>query len=222
MKRTIAAALLSSFIACAGAQSAASGPVAPASAAAAEPAGASLVGQSLAAAEKTDLFQFFHFAKSGDRPDPAHAGMRLVTYGTTGPFKGRVALLASTKAGDDTIHVTGLMLRRDFIDDATTGTFARDAVKSFLERAPMAAAPEVAALRADLWRPCAARPASSASAASMPAVSKDCADAANTPAWQAFAGKEPKWKAADHGSYVMLQNATLGGAAWLFVEMGAE
>ena len=97
MNRSAVAALSISLVASAGAQPAASSASSsPAVEAPTAAAAGSLVGQSLATAEKTDLFQFFHFAKSGDRPDAAHAGMRLVIYDTTGPFKGRATLLAST------------------------------------------------------------------------------------------------------------------------------
>lgn len=223
----VVAALLSSFIACAAAQSAAAPAASGAASAAvveAPRAGDSLVGQSLAAAGKTELFQFFHFAKSGDRPDPAHAGMRLVTYDTTGPFKGRVTLLASTRVDDDTVRVAGLMLQREFVDGPTTASLARELAKSFLERAPTASTPEVAALRAILWPACGSAPlAGAASAADVAAErAKACAGADASPAYQAFLGKQPKWKGAGQGGYVMLQNATLNNTPLLFVEMGAE
>jgi hypothetical protein len=165
------------------------------------------VGHSIDEAKASEFFQFFHLEKTLQQPDAAHPGMVMTWFGTTGPFKGDVTLILVTPEGGDTVKVAALMVRRDFIEGGRTAVFARDIVKSFIERTNAGASPEAKALHDALWR-------------CLSGTEAPCDQAA--PAWLTYFGKQDKQRIAFTGGYLMLQNTPVMQVSMLFVENGTD
>jgi len=107
--------------------------VAPVPAPAPAAAGAklkSLWGESLAVAQKSDLFQFFNLVRVGEGV-PFEAGTQWSFQPKQGPFR-ELVIVKLTESVDKRIVAADLLLAGSFVSNPKTDVFARDIADSFI------------------------------------------------------------------------------------------
>lgn len=90
----------------------------------------SLWGESLATAQKSDLFTFFNLARVG-QAIPLEAGSQWTFQPKQGPFR-EFVMVKLTESRDKRIVAAELLLAGSFVTNAKTDVFARDIAKSFV------------------------------------------------------------------------------------------
>ena len=167
-------------------------------AAAADEAGASLLGMSLAEAQRTDFFGFFHLVETGRDSD--ERGRTVATFRPESEAMSRIAAVGATLDGEGRIVGMSLSLARSFIDGRER-IFARDIAKSFLlDATPAADRAAVEPLAEEIWL----------GEAKAKAASKG---------FLTFLGREASERLDLTRSALSLDNATQDGEPWLVMRM---
>jgi len=92
-----------------------------------------LIGQPLAAVQKSEFFTWFHLGQTARQPC---GGGQALGFRPTGEQFHRVAAVEVLTDAHGAVAAMALMLNRTFVDDPVNGIFARDIAKSFLRDAP--------------------------------------------------------------------------------------
>ncbi|MCE9604348.1 MAG: hypothetical protein K8U03_05520 [Planctomycetia bacterium] len=97
----------------------------------------SLWGESLATAQKSDLFRFFNLVRVGEGA-AFEAGTQWTFQPKQGPFR-ELVLVKLTESTDKRIVAADLLLAGSFVNNAKTDVFARDIADSFIAQLTPAA-----------------------------------------------------------------------------------